>query len=152
MITYKGKNPREENGNPLQHSSLGNPVDRGAWRTIVHGVSKRRTCLSTNTFVKEKNLEKIYIIWITLLYTWNQYNIMNQLDTKKKFLSLVLNPGSIINQHVTLGELLNLLQPWSVDRDDDITYLIRWFSGSNKMYLRYKAQTGYKPSLFKGLT
>ena len=30
----------EGNGNPLQYSCPGNPVDRGAWRAIVHGVTK----------------------------------------------------------------------------------------------------------------
>ena len=25
---------------PLQHSCLGNPMDRGAWRATVHGVAK----------------------------------------------------------------------------------------------------------------
>ena len=33
------------NGNPLQFSCLGNPMDRGAWRTIVHGVTKSQTHL-----------------------------------------------------------------------------------------------------------
>ena len=28
------------NGNPLQNSCLGNPMDRGAWQVIVNGVSK----------------------------------------------------------------------------------------------------------------
>ena len=28
----------EGNGNPLQYSYLGNPMDRGAWQTTVHGV------------------------------------------------------------------------------------------------------------------
>ena len=27
-------------GNPLQHSCLENPVDRGAWRATVHEVTK----------------------------------------------------------------------------------------------------------------
>ena len=30
----------EGNGNPLQYFSLGNPMDRGAWQTTVHGVTK----------------------------------------------------------------------------------------------------------------
>ena len=30
----------EGNGNPLQYSCLGNPLDRGAWRATVHGVAK----------------------------------------------------------------------------------------------------------------
>ena len=29
-----------ENDNPLQYSCLGNPMDRGAWQAIVHGVTK----------------------------------------------------------------------------------------------------------------
>ena len=32
--------PGEGNGNPLQHSCLGNPMDRGAWWATVHGVPK----------------------------------------------------------------------------------------------------------------
>ena len=28
------------NGNPLQYSCLGNPMDRGAWQATVHGVIK----------------------------------------------------------------------------------------------------------------
>ena len=34
------KIPGEGNGNPLQYSCLGNPMDRGAWQAIVHGVAK----------------------------------------------------------------------------------------------------------------
>ena len=36
-----GRFPEEGNGNPLQYSCLENPMDRGAWRAIVHGVAKR---------------------------------------------------------------------------------------------------------------
>ena len=28
------------NGNPLQYSCLGNPMDRGSWWATVHGVAK----------------------------------------------------------------------------------------------------------------
>ena len=34
-----GRSPGEGNGNPLQHSCLGNAVDRGTWWAIVHGVA-----------------------------------------------------------------------------------------------------------------
>ena len=30
----------EENGNPLQYSCLENPMDRGTWWAIVHGITK----------------------------------------------------------------------------------------------------------------
>ena len=35
-----GRSPEEGNGNPLQYSCLGNPVDRGAWQAMVHGVTE----------------------------------------------------------------------------------------------------------------
>ena len=35
-----GRSLGEGNGNPLQYSCLGNPMDRGAWRAIVHRVTK----------------------------------------------------------------------------------------------------------------
>ena len=40
-ISGSGKSPGEGNGNPLQYSYLGNPMDRGAWQATVHGVEKR---------------------------------------------------------------------------------------------------------------
>ena len=38
-----GRSPEVGNGNPLQYSCLGNPVDRRAWRATVHRVTKSRT-------------------------------------------------------------------------------------------------------------
>ena len=34
------------NGNPFRYSIQGNPMDRGAWCTTVHGVTKSQTWLS----------------------------------------------------------------------------------------------------------
>ena len=39
-IPGSGRSPGEGNGNPLQYSCLGNPMDRGAWWTTVHEVTK----------------------------------------------------------------------------------------------------------------
>ena len=36
------RSPGEGNSNPLQHSCLENPMDRGAWWVTVHGVTKVR--------------------------------------------------------------------------------------------------------------
>ena len=36
----------EENGNPLQYSSLKNPTDRGAWQAIVQRVANSQTQLN----------------------------------------------------------------------------------------------------------
>ena len=40
LIPRLGRSPGEGNGNPLQYSGLGNPMDRGAWQAIIHGVTK----------------------------------------------------------------------------------------------------------------
>ena len=40
LIPGWGRPSGEGNGNPLQYSCLGNPVDRGAWYAAVHRVAK----------------------------------------------------------------------------------------------------------------
>ena len=37
-----GRSPGGGHGSPLQYSCLENPMDRGAWRAAVHGVTVRR--------------------------------------------------------------------------------------------------------------
>ena len=49
LIPGSGRSPGEGHGNPLQHSCLENPMDRGAWWAIVHGVAKSRTRMSDFT-------------------------------------------------------------------------------------------------------
>ena len=48
-ISGSGRSPGEGNGNPLQYSCLGNPMDRGAWQATVHGITQSWTQLSTHT-------------------------------------------------------------------------------------------------------
>ena len=61
-IPKLGRFPGAGNGNPLQYSYLGNPIDRGAWRAKVLGVAEldtidqlnnkyyfHLTCLSPNS-------------------------------------------------------------------------------------------------------
>ena len=42
-IPWSGRCPGEGNGNPLQYSCLGNPMDREAWQATVHWVTKSWT-------------------------------------------------------------------------------------------------------------
>ena len=44
-IPGSGRSPGEGHGNPLQYSCLENPNDGGAWRAIVHRVTKIQTPL-----------------------------------------------------------------------------------------------------------
>ena len=40
LILGLGRSPGEGNGNLFQYSCLENPMDRGTWQAIVHGVTK----------------------------------------------------------------------------------------------------------------
>ena len=51
-ILRSRRSPGGGHGNPLQHSCLENPMDRGAWQAMVHRVAKswtRLQGLSTHT-------------------------------------------------------------------------------------------------------
>ena len=39
-LSHQGKPPNYLYGNPLQYSCLENPIDRGAWGAIPHGVAE----------------------------------------------------------------------------------------------------------------
>ena len=47
LISELKQSPGEGNGNPLQYSRLGNPMDRGAWWATAHGVKESRHDLAT---------------------------------------------------------------------------------------------------------
>ena len=56
-----GRSPGEGNGNPLQYSYLGNPMDRGAWWATIHGVADSQTLLkrpSTHAHITTSKIEK----------------------------------------------------------------------------------------------
>ena len=59
-IPGSGRSPEGGHGNPLQFSiCLENPMDRGAWRAIVHRVAKSQTQLkrlSTHTTIWRKRV------------------------------------------------------------------------------------------------
>ena len=55
-IPGSGRSPGVGNGNPLHYYCLQNPMDRGAWQTTVHGVTKEldmteHTHTHTHTYI-----------------------------------------------------------------------------------------------------
>ena len=43
LIPGSERSPGEENGNPLQYSSLDNSMDRGSWQATIYEVAKSQT-------------------------------------------------------------------------------------------------------------
>ena len=49
-----GRSPGEGNGNPLQYSCLGNPIDGGTWWATVHRVTELDTTEQLHLHLKKK--------------------------------------------------------------------------------------------------
>ena len=60
LVPGLGRSTEKGTGNPLQYSWLENPMDRGAWQTTVHGVTKSRTWL--NDFISLRTKKKVEVI------------------------------------------------------------------------------------------
>ena len=68
LIRVSGRSPGEGYGNPFQYSCLENPIDRGAWQAIVHGITKSRTQLSMHPRGKKEAQRKQFrITWSATL-------------------------------------------------------------------------------------
>ena len=58
-------------GNPFQYSCLQNPMDRGAWQTAVHGITKSQTWLkrlSTHTCTPGKPIDVYWMVFLCSKY------------------------------------------------------------------------------------
>ena len=75
-IPRSGRSLGRGNGNPVQYSCLENPMDRRAWRAIVHRVTKnwvRLKWLSRHAYTKHKSKLLAYIISFHLLNRFVKY-------------------------------------------------------------------------------
>ena len=71
---WVGKIPWKRNGNPLQYSCLGNPMDRGAWQATIHGVTKSQTQLSAHTR-EHTNTPSSTALVSSIASKWNENTI-----------------------------------------------------------------------------
>ena len=55
-IPRLGRSPGGGHGNPLQYSCLKNPMDRGAWWAIVHGITNSKKVLEGENNMRESIL------------------------------------------------------------------------------------------------
>ena len=71
LIPASGKSPGERNGEPLQYSCLGNPMDRGAYQAIVHRVTRDGHDLVTQQQkFKTELLNTCKILILFTIYKW----------------------------------------------------------------------------------
>ena len=59
---FPGRASGGGNGNPLQYSCLENPMDRGAWQVVVHGVAKELDMTEHSTAQRtEQKLDNTFL-------------------------------------------------------------------------------------------
>jgi len=87
-VPGSGRSPGQENGNPLQYSCLGNPVDRGAWQTTVHGIAKE----SDMTLRLNNNYNYVLTMCFLFFLFMMSFNPENFLILEKLFFPLQFEP------------------------------------------------------------
>ena len=93
-ISGSGRSPREGNGNPLQHSCLGNPIDREAWRVSVLGVIKETMPAKTEI----QCLQDQVLLFYTIFLGCNPWSLNPKYDCYQRSppwqgTNLILPPG-----------------------------------------------------------
>ena len=79
MWVWLGRSLEEEIGNGnLLHSCLENPMHRGAWWVIVHGITKSQIWLSVWTTINNNNWE-MYVLQDVFQHdkAWNKNKAIN---------------------------------------------------------------------------
>ena len=83
LIPGSERPPGEGNGSPLQYSCLENPVDREAWRAIVHGVAESQTPLS--------EIAHILLYWHHLIKCFSFMNLFQSLPQPCKIGNIIFS-------------------------------------------------------------
>ena len=89
-ISGLGRSLGGGNGNPLQYSCLGNPMDRGAWRATVHRVAQSQTRLkqlsSPNSLSPPSSCIEVpsaWVLYLTFFVFWPTSNHSSLLSSEK---------------------------------------------------------------------
>ena len=142
-----GRAPGEENGNPLQYSCLENPMDRGAWRAIVHWVAQNRNWLkwpSTAWCVYLMTKQKLLQLgWEVLIHSQYWLNIVpsgfhlfwslqNSLNGKNfnSLRTVKATQNSSLLKKIRFREdrIMKLLEEWQKVVEQNGEYIIQWSS------------------------
>ena len=125
-ILGSGRSPEVGNGNSLQYCCLGNPMEWGAWRAIVHEVTKSQTGLSMHAlkvatcpiltvFLRVYGLPGTLLSWtISLIYCMVTVKCSSQ-RTGRKSACLIIFPSvqfiSVAQSYPTLCDPMDCSTP-----------------------------------------
>ena len=87
-IPWSGRSPGEGNGTPLPYSCLENPMNREAWYTTVHGISKSRMRLS--------DFNSLHFTY-TLINIWTNKSVLSiTFYSMTRFLNSLFSPAKCL--------------------------------------------------------
>ena len=89
-VSGSGRSPGEGNGNPLQYSCLGNPVDRGVWRAAVHGVAEELDMTEQLSTLEHALWSRLISPIFSLGFPFEQYTYPISLPSSCTLLLLLL--------------------------------------------------------------
>ena len=115
LILGLGKCSGGGNGNPLQYSCLGNPMDRWAWRVTLHGDTKIQTWSSRHTTTTTSKYPETWsIILLSLLLlqfsSWNKDYLL--------FLLMWVSTPSSCSQKAETRKQRNRVRKWENKKVD----------------------------------
>ena len=103
-----GRSPGGGHGNLFQYSCLENPMDRGVWQAIVHGVTKSRTWLKRNIVLLCITFNTTGV-WRMTLPLWPEKDWPGHMCT---FYLSPPHKGSSNWTQIWLGSLAHRRKPW----------------------------------------
>ena len=129
-----GRYPQGGNGNPLQYSCLGNPMDRGAWRATVHGVAKSDTIerLTLCLFTLEPQMVAVaYTVFLFGLFVCNPLNAQkNHCELRRQ----IKNRLRASNQSVDISSYISALSVMNISVFSNKAHLvIKLFLNSSRI-------------------
>ena len=134
LIPGLRRSPGEGNGKPLQYSCLENPKNRGAWRAIIHGITKSQTQLSywghtrylvskfqhnfysydSQSITPSPDLSLISRFTFQVKYIWLHVSLIPWIQLfQNKFISLCPKPLLSDSQYIL--KVVLLFYPWRLD-------------------------------------
>ena len=106
LIPGSGRSPGGRNGNSLQYSCPGNPMDRGTWQARVYGIAKELDYLYLSVYIQKIDTFKLWCWRRLLRVPWTAMR-SNQLILKKSTLNIFWKGWS---------SSYNILATWCTDQ------------------------------------
>ena len=107
LIPESRRSPGEGNGNPHQHSCLGNPMDWEAWRATVHAVARELKTTQTHDSFTEHS-------WYSATWPWCVLDFSTRCSQEATCRGVLLNFPCYFSVSYTITPLGSGIRPQEI--------------------------------------